>query len=394
MISSTEDEIVRPENVAQLSEVIQTAAASRRTLKLSRRSHSVASVDVGAKTSPQLLDLSAISGVVDYPARDMTITVQAGLPVLKLQEILATENQQLPIDCCDEAMTVGALVASDVSGPRQFGYGTLRDYVIGIEAVDGQGRIFHAGGRVVKNVAGYDLCRLMVGSRGALGVISQVTFKVKPRPEARRLISFRFDSDTAFETALVRLNLTAATPTILDFATEGSVRWLHLGVEGSEAVCEWQLNQLTDECCSSGHAAETEVNDVEYCCRFMQQISGDGSVETSSDRQTNQNLSVIPLRLVVPPSNLTTVTEILQRRSVNSFGHAGHGIVYVPFSNRQNESPMADEDRSELIAFCRRLALERNGHVTEWQADHPAARTDSVTRRLCDTFDPSSVFQR
>ena len=104
------------------------------------------------------------SSVIDYPARDMTITVGTGMSAGQLCGILRHENQQLPIDTADGEITIRELVDFDISGPRQFGYGTLRDYVIGIEASDGSGRVFHAGGRVVKNEAGYDLCRLLIGN--------------------------------------------------------------------------------------------------------------------------------------------------------------------------------------------------------------------------------------
>ena len=95
--------------------------------------------------------------VLDYPARDMTITVETDLSYGELQQILAREGQQLPIDVADDSITLATMIYSDLCGPREFGCGTLRDYVIGIEAIDGHGRRFHGGGKVVKNVAGYDL---------------------------------------------------------------------------------------------------------------------------------------------------------------------------------------------------------------------------------------------
>ena len=111
--------------------------------------------------------------MIDYPARDMTITVQAGITLGRLQDLLAAENQRLPIDVprADRA-TLGGGLAVNVSGPRRFGCGTLRDYVIGISIVNDEGQEIKAGGRVVKNVAGYDLCKLHVGALGTLGVIT------------------------------------------------------------------------------------------------------------------------------------------------------------------------------------------------------------------------------
>src|SRR6202023_2632051 len=101
--------------------------------------------------------------------RDMTITVRAGITLAKLRELLRTENQRLPVDVpqADRA-TLGGALAVNVSGPRRYGFGTFRDYVIGISVVNDEGHEVKAGGRVVKNVAGYDLWKLFVGSRGAL----------------------------------------------------------------------------------------------------------------------------------------------------------------------------------------------------------------------------------
>ena len=138
-----------------------------------------------APTQPGVgLDLTGLCKIVDYTPRDMTILVEAGVRMADLAAMLAAEGQQLPIDVprAGEA-TIGGVVATNWNGPRRYGYGTIRDYVIGIHAVDGRGVAFKGGGRVVKNVAGYDFCKLLTGSLGTLGVITQLALKVKPLPE-------------------------------------------------------------------------------------------------------------------------------------------------------------------------------------------------------------------
>ena len=146
------------------------------------------------------LSTTALNQVIDYPARDLTITVQAGITMKELQATLAKENQWLPIDI-PETATIGGAIACDVSGPRRYGYGTLRDYVIGITVVNDRGEETHAGGRVVKNVAGYDFMKLHTGALGTLGVITQVTLKVKPKPEALGLMTNSL-SDENFDRGL------------------------------------------------------------------------------------------------------------------------------------------------------------------------------------------------
>ena len=134
------------------------------------------------------LSLAQLNRVIDYPAADLTITVEAGVTMAELARTLAERGQRLPIDVpqADRA-TVGGAAAVNAAGPRRYGYGTMRDYLLGLRAVDGRGVAFSAGGRVVKNAAGYNLCRLLAGSLGTLGVVTQVTLLVRPLPETSAL---------------------------------------------------------------------------------------------------------------------------------------------------------------------------------------------------------------
>ena len=101
-----------------------------------------------------------------------------------LNDALAKEGLMLPLDVPQQShATLGGVISTNTNGARRFGFGTVRDYVIGIEAVNGKGQVFHGGGRVVKNVAGYDFCKLLTGSVGTLGIITQTTVKLKPLPE-------------------------------------------------------------------------------------------------------------------------------------------------------------------------------------------------------------------
>jgi glycolate oxidase FAD binding subunit len=203
-----------------------------------------------------------LAQVIDYPARDMTITVQVGIPVAELQRLLASENQRLPIDVpkADRA-TLGGVLATNTSGPRRYGFGTLRDYVIGISVVNDQGQEVKAGGRVVKNVAGYDLCKLYVGSLGTLGIITQVTLKLRPRPEEQALLLLSCTAGE-LEALLDRLHQTRTRPVALDLLNAAALRWLNrqgaaalpegpwvlvVAFEDSHPAVKWQLQQLVKE---------------------------------------------------------------------------------------------------------------------------------------------------
>ena len=133
----------------------------------------------------EAMDLAAIGALIEHVPEDMTATAQAGMTLGDFQTQLTQQNQWLPADPpCPADRSIGALLAGNASGPRRFGFGTVRDWLIGIAVVLPDGRLVRNGGKVVKNVAGFDLCKLFIGSRGTLGVIVEATFKLLPKPEA------------------------------------------------------------------------------------------------------------------------------------------------------------------------------------------------------------------
>lgn len=167
---------------------------------------------------------TGLSRVLDYAARDMTITVEAGLPFQTLTEVLLEQNQWLPLDVPHpERATLGGIVACDWSGAFESGYGTIRDMVIGISAIDGRGIRFSAGGRVVKNVAGYDFCKLLTGSLGTLGIVTQLTLKVQPLPSTRLLCAVGIEHLDQAEMCLEQMVQTLQQPAVLEILS--GTRW-------------------------------------------------------------------------------------------------------------------------------------------------------------------------
>jgi len=221
--------VVRPRTIADLGELVRRAAAENQALyPIGGRTL----LDVGLPPARpgMAVDVRALAQVIDYPARDMTITVQAGITVAQLQALLATEKQRLPIDVPRaEQATLGGVLAVNVSGPRRLGFGTLRDYVIGISTVNDEGQEVKAGGRVVKNVAGYDLCKLHIGALGTLGIISQVTLKLRPVPESKTLVTLGCET-AVLDRLLDRLHATRTRPVCLDLLNQSAVRSMVRGL--------------------------------------------------------------------------------------------------------------------------------------------------------------------
>jgi len=146
-----------------------------------------------------LLDLSALNAVTAYEPSELIITVQAGVPLADVLSLIDSKNQQFAFEPIDAAPllgtpgggTIGGMIGAGLAGPRRIKAGGVRDHLLGAHAVSGFGDSFKTGGRVVKNVTGYDLCKLLAGSWGTLAVMTEVTLKVMPRPESERTLVLR-----------------------------------------------------------------------------------------------------------------------------------------------------------------------------------------------------------
>lgn len=181
------------------------------------------------------LDVTGLRGIVDYQPTELVVTVQAGTPLAELQETLAAENQMLGFEppAFAPAATVGGTVACGLSGPRRPFAGALRDFVLGVRCLNGQGDDLSFGGQVMKNVAGYDVARLMAGARGSLGVLLEISFKVLPCPPADATLCQALASDTAVET----MNRLAAQPLPLSAAAYVDNR-LYIRFSGAASAVE------------------------------------------------------------------------------------------------------------------------------------------------------------
>jgi glycolate oxidase FAD binding subunit len=157
-----------------------------------------------------LLDLSALNAVVAYEPSELIITVQAGAPLADVLSLIDSRNQQFAFEPINTSAllgtpdigTIGGMIGAGLAGPRRIRAGGARDHLLGAHAVSGFGDSFKAGGKVVKNVTGYDLCKLLAGSWGTLAVMTEVTLKVMPRPESERTLMLRGLDDVAANRAM------------------------------------------------------------------------------------------------------------------------------------------------------------------------------------------------
>jgi len=193
--------------LAILAQQIRSAVADATPLRI----RGGASKDFyGQSLQGDMLDTRALRGVVSYEPSELVVTALAGTPLAELEQLLQTKGQYLPFEPPHFGIgaTVGGMVAAGLSGPARAASGGVRDFVLGVQMINGRAEWLSFGGQVMKNVAGYDVSRLMAGSLGTLGVITQVSLKVLPLPVAQATLCFEYDQSSA----LRQLNLWAAKP--------------------------------------------------------------------------------------------------------------------------------------------------------------------------------------
>jgi FAD/FMN-containing dehydrogenase len=363
------------------------------------------------------LSLAGLNRVIDYPARDLTITVEAGVTMDQLTRTLAAQGQGLPIDVPQpDRATLGGIVAAGLSGPRRYRWGPIRDYVIGLRAVDGRGQAFSAGGRVVKNAAGYDLCRLLTGSHGTLGVIVQVTLMVKPMPESTALAACGVPDLAAAERLLAAMAHSRTMPAAIellvgpawqDSNVAGTLRvpssangtrsvpttisdgTLVVRLDGSRAEVDWMIDQLTGEWreLRAGEPAVWRDAESEPLWRRLVEFPA----------ACGLTASVVEIN-VLPGQTIEAIRQLLQTDPACSIqAHAGSGTVRAalclgpdglrPVITERLRPAVAAMGGSLVVRSCPpETALERE---TVWG---PVRSGAALMQAIKDQFDPHDIL--
>ena len=216
----------------------------------------------GIASPGKVLSVGGVSGITLYEPGALTIVAQAGTPVAEIEKVLAKENQRLAFEPMDHRgvlgtkgmPTIGGVFAANISGPRRIAVGAARDFLLGVRFVDGRGDVIKNGGRVMKNVTGYDLVKLMAGSFGTLGVMSEVSLKVLPRPETQITLVLHGLSDVD---AVQALSQSMGSP----FEVSGAAHDPESGrtmlrIEGFEKSVKYRVGRL--RMLLQGHGAEMD----------------------------------------------------------------------------------------------------------------------------------------
>lgn len=203
----------------------------------------------GRNIQAETLSLADHTGIIEYEPSELYITARSGTSLLEIQQTIAEQNQILPCEPPNfgNTATLGGTIACGLSGPRRANAGSVRDCILGTDIINGKGEFLHFGGRVMKNVAGYDLSRLMCGALGTLGVLMSVTLRLSPKPEDEQTIVLTLDSNAA----ITLMNQWASTPMPIS-ATFYDGKQLYIRLSSSTSAIEACKSKIGGEVLDDG----------------------------------------------------------------------------------------------------------------------------------------------
>ena len=356
-----------PDFISATAERVRNTAASGGALRI----RGGGSKDFyGEALNGELLDTSPLNGVVSYEPSELVVTALAATPLAELEALLAAQGQCLPFEPphFSPHSTVGGMVAAGLSGPARASVGAVRDYVLGVKLINGKGEHLTFGGQVMKNVAGYDVSRLMVGAMGTLGLLTEVSLKVLPIAPLEATLKFEMTQAEA----LGNLNAWGGQPLPLNascWLDESGTGTLYLRLRGALAAVEAACAKLGGERLSNTQAAADWL-----LCRD-QQLPW---FKSRTDAQDLWRLSVPQTAPVLDLPNAPLIEW-----------HGGQRWVYADAGHGQQLREIAGRAGGHATLFIAGYAHKQEA-LPRFDALKPPL--DRVHRELKREFDPSGVF--
>jgi glycolate oxidase FAD binding subunit len=399
---------LRVRDAADVEQVVRSAIASEQPLEII--GHGSKRLVGQPMATNALLDLSALNAVTAYEPNELIVTVQAGAPLADVLSLIDSRNQQFAFEPMNTAGllgtpdigTIGGMIGAGLAGPRRIKAGGARDHLLGAHAVSGFGDSFKAGGKVVKNVTGYDLCKLLAGSWGTLAVMTEVTLKVMPRPESERTLVLRGLDDIAANRAMTAAMgspfdvsgaahvpgsaLRAAAGALADLQSQQAVTLLRL--EGIAASVAHRAASLAKALAPFG-TAET-VDDAASAAIWI-------SVRDVRPFSAGGALGAWPVwRIVCPPASGGTLGELLARDSGGEVIYDwGGGLIWAALPPKPDAQ--AAMVRARVNAVGGHATLLRAPEDVRRNVDvfHPQpAGLAALGERVRHSFDPKHILNR
>ena len=379
---------IKPRDAGELRQAVEWALSEGTTLDV--RGQGSKTVLGQPMACGQVLDLSGLSGIVDYAPEELVVTLRAGTPMREVEALLAQRNQMLAFEPPDlgpllgreagQGTLVGA-VMGNLAGPRRLSAGAARDHLLGFSGVNGRGESFKSGGKVMKNVTGYDLSKLLAGSWGTLAVLDQVSVKVLPAPDQTRTLLLLGLEDAA---AVRAMCAALGSPHEVSGATHLPGRTA-LRLEGVAPSVEARLKALRELLAGAGATME-ELGTLESRT-FWREVRDVAPLETASDD--------VVWKISCPPTEGPAIVARIKalRPSAKAFYDWSGGLVWLALPSS------ADADH-EIV---RGAIGARGGHATLIRAPdavraavpvfqpQPAALA-ALAARVKESFDPKRLF--
>jgi glycolate oxidase FAD binding subunit len=374
--------VLTPADAQELADNLRRLALHDSTIAL-QGNGSKSRMGGAIQPADQTVSVAGLTRLLQYEPRDLTISVEAGMPWRVLTAHLAHHHQMVPLDppFADTA-TVGGVVATNCSGPRRRLYGSVRDLVIGMQFATLEGKLVDTGGMVVKNVAGLDMGKLMIGSFGTLAAIVVVNFKVLPKPAAERSFLLAFEAAADALAARARIASSALEPAALDLlnppaaAVLGNSAWmLAVRASGNRAAVDRYERELTG--LGSGVAFEEEQH-----ARLWRRI----------EEFTPRFLANRPDGAVVRAScTLKEVAAVMERFPGPAVARAGTGVCYGYFERGAEAAAWLGDAAAQGTKAVMEFGPEARAQFELWPG--PAGDLE-LMKRVKHMFDPSNILNR
>ena len=352
--------------------------------------------------SEKTLDLSNYSGVIEYKPEELYIKVKAGTPIKEIVEQLDKNNQQLAFEPNDfgylfngesNSGSIGGVVSCNFAGSRRFKVGSVRDHVLGFQGLNGKGETIKSGGTVVKNVTGYDLCKLLSGSFGTLSILTELSIKVLPKPETSKTLVIK---NPHLKKALSYLGQSLSSSTdpsggvfypdyfgknfiLNDLTHEGGLTAIR--IEGPTNSVDQRIDRLSKEL--KLLSQEISILDTEQSNIFWNR---------TKNLEVFKNLKSNLLRIVVPISETLQVIQKLKSNDVNYFIDWGGSLVWMAFN----------EINSKILNETKQIVKKHHGYYTiikieeDLKASADVFTIDPIKYKISEkikrSFDPKRIF--
>jgi len=412
--------VLKPRTAEEVAEIVRFAATEKLAV-VACGSRSKLELGLPPQRYDLALDMTGLCQIAHYDPGDLTVSVDAGMPLSELSKALAEKNQFLPLAVpCSATSTIGGAIASGIDSTLRQQYGTARDFLIGAEFVDGTGNRCKSGGRVVKNVTGYDLHKLLIGSIGTLGVITRLNFRTFPLPELREAYIVTFPAMEAalnFHDSLLRSGLPFSNLELFDpqFSallagylnqagggipgSPGKSAWhVFASFEGIAGVMERTQRELRERCVQAQGTHKEKLN-----AGNSQQWSD--ALRESFDWLRSAAASVALLRIVLPqwaPRDVAELHQALTQSTLRSaFALRACNVAYLALLSEGEDARTSMAIEHCVSEVCTSVEAKKGSatvlHSPTWLKDRlnvwgPKRADFPLMQRVKQAFDPHNIF--